>query len=484
MRKRGLLKYVALFVIIMALYIAFRAAGFQENHNLIQGIMTVLLLEDVAFIVYKKCKGQLDTEDVVKAVLYAGLVMRIGYMLYNGFTVRSHDLGEISLDGYGHAAYVLKLMKTGHLPETSLGQFYQQPLFYFLGSTISWLVNSLLKCNEIYYLVDASKLVSCFASCGTLLAAHKIFEVTGLKDKGHVIALSLVAFMPDFYLLSSRVNCDALAGFFMTLAMLYTFYWYKEHSWKNTLCLAFIYGFAMMTKISCGVMALFTAGVFVKALYDEIKVKKTAFLAVKYLAFGCISFPLGLWYSLRNYRLFGQSLTYVPKVSEKLPIYIGNRSIVQRLFYIDIANLFKTPYADPWKDYSFPVYLVKSALFGEFKYTVPDWIPVILLSTAVILGCLLIGTVIWQLGKNRKSLFVSFSAAIVLIIYISTLFFCQRYPYGCSMDFRYIVFMVIPAGAVMAEYYSKALNKSWQKFVEVITIINAVFSCIMYIMVK
>lgn len=484
MSKSRVLNYIILAAVITALYTIFRMSGLQENKNLIQGIMTVLLLEDAAMIVYKKYKGSLDKADMVKAILYAGLVMRIGYMLYNGCMVRSHDLGDISVNGYGHAAYLLKLIKTGRLPDTNYIQLYQQPLYYILGSGVSKLVNGLLKCTELYYLVDAAKLVSCFASCGTLLVANTFIELSGIKHKGHLIALSLVAFLPDFYLVGGRVNCDALAGFFMALAALYTFYWYKEHSWKNTICLAVIYGLGMMTKISCATMALFTAGVFVKALYDGIREKNWAPLILKYMVFGIISFPLGLWYSLRNYRLFGQKLTYVLWIGEDLSIYTGNRSIFQRLFYIDVPNLLSTPYGDPWKDFSLPVYLVKSALFGEFKYTVPDWIPVILLFSSIVLTCLVIAALVWQLRKNISDLFGSLNGIIILIMYVSTLLFYKQYPFGCSMDFRYLLFLTIPMGVVLGKYYEGALGKTGQKAIEYIMGIFTIMSCIMYVIIK
>jgi hypothetical protein len=484
MRKSKVMNYIILAAEIAAVYIMFRAAGFQENKGLIQGIMAVLLIEDAGVIVYKKYKGSLEKADIVKAILFAGLVMRIGYMLYNGFMVRSHDLGDISVEGYGHAAYILKLIKRGHLPDTNYVQLYQQPLFYILGSGVSKLVNGILRCMELYYLVDAAKLVSCFASCATLLVANDFIEVSGVKDKGHLIALSLVAFLPDFYLVGGRVNCDALAGFFMALAVLYTFYWYKDRSWKNTICLAVIYGLGMMTKISCATVALFTAGVFVKALYDGIKEKHWGPLILKYMAFGAISLPLGLWYSFRNYQLFGQKLTYVVRISEELPIYTGNRSIFQRMFYIDIPNLFSTPYGDPWKDYSLPVYLIKSALFGEFKYTASDWLPVILLFSTVILTCFVIAALVWQLRKNRRDLFGSFNAAIMLIMYVSTLFFYKQYPFGCSMDFRYLVFLTIPMGVVLGKYYEGGLGKTGQKAAECIMAIYAAMSCIMYVTIK
>ncbi len=484
MVKSKALHHIILAVGITALYIMFRAAGLNEKQELIQGIMTILLLEGVGAIVYKKYKGILEKEDIVKAILYAGLVMRIGYMLYNSFTIRSHDIGDISIDGYGHAAYILKLLKTGHLPGTNQVQLYQQPLFYILGSGVSWGVNGILKCNDPYYLVDAAKLVSCFASCGTLLAANDFIEVSGVKHNGKIIALSLVAFLPDFYLVGGRVNCDALAGFFMTLAALYTFYWYKNRSWRNTICLAVIYGLGMMTKISCATLALFTAGVFIKVLYDNVREKGALQLLIKYGVFGIISLPLGLWYSLRNYRLFGQALTYVPRISEKLPIYTGNRSIIQRLFYIDIHNLFSTPYADPWKDYSLPVYLVKSALFGEFKYAVVDWIPIILLFSGVILVSMVVASLVWQLRKNRSDLYGDFCMIIMLIMYVSTLLFYEKFPFGCSMDFRYLVFLSIPAGIALGKYYEDGLGKARKGICEYAIIIYTIMSCIMYLTIK
>ena len=77
--------------------------------------------------------------------------------------------------------------------------------------------------------------------------------------------------------------------------------------------MAVIYGLGVMTKVSVGVIALFTAVVFVIMLVKTVKTdaKQWKMLMLRYIVFGLISLPLGLWYSVRNYRMFGQPLGYV-----------------------------------------------------------------------------------------------------------------------------------------------------------------------------
>lgn len=107
----------------------------------------------------------------------------------------------------------------------------------------------------------------------------------------------------------------------------------KEKNWKNTLLLAVIYGLGMMTKISMATLAVFTAVVFARSFFKACKTGTWKGLLLKYAVFGAISLPLGLWYSLRNYLLFRQPLTYVLEMSRDSALYTGDRSIWQRLFF-------------------------------------------------------------------------------------------------------------------------------------------------------
>lgn len=442
---------------ITGLYLVARITGMAGQTVMVQTLLMAFLLGIVAVVLWLKKTGQWKAADLELLILILGMAVRIGYTLATGCEVRSHDLEEFSLESGGHAGYLLTLLTTGQLPDSSAGQYYQQPLFYLLGSVVSASVNGILNCEEAYWLVDAAKLVSCFASCAVLLIVSRFTFFCGLKDEGRRVTLLLVSFLPAFWLSGGRVAPDALTAFFLVLELCYTFYWWRDPSWKHTLLLAVIYGCGLMTKISCGVLAPVTALLFLIRLVQSWKEKRVWKYAGKYAIFAGISLPLGLWYGIRNFLRFGQPLTYVASPDRKW--YRGGYSLAQRLVIPNLSNLPQTPYADPRTDYNAPVYYLKTALFGEFGYAVPAWIPSFLLLTAVLLSGIAVYALYWKLCRDRKDRKGLVLALTSLVFYGTMLYFYQKYPYGCSMDFRYYLFLAVPMALLLGSCYEKRMKR-------------------------
>lgn len=467
------------FLFLMGCYRLVKLTGLEKQPEYIKAGMLLIFLLLLVYLAVCARKGTLTTEKKIACVILYGIVMRVGYTLCTGCTVRSHDLGEISRDGSKHAAYLLNLLETGKLPDSNRGQFYQQPFFYLAGSAVSRFVNRTLIYASSYDLVDAAKLVSCFASCMTLLATERICRFFQLEDKGRLLAVSLTAFLPAMYLTGGRVNCDACHTLFSLLAFYYTCRWYREQSWKNILVLALIYGFGMMNKISMGIMAIFTAVVFLYLFWKTENPKYLAEQVKKYAVFAMISLPLGLWYVVRNAVRFGQSPLYVLDLASVPEIYCGNYSLVQRFVSWNLKNLFATPYADPWSDYNLPVYQIKTALFGEFTYEINDWIPALLLFSAVVLVLMLVPA-FCQIIKNRKEEgFLFWTVLAFLLWYGSSLWFAYQYPYGCSMDFRYVVILGVFAAILLGRYLD--CRPRAEQYLLTASSVFCICSCAMYL---
>lgn len=481
-KKRNIGVYVILALWIMALYMICRFLGINENRRVIQSIMfiaiTVVLLRDC--IIWKK--GDWTTKSAIESVILIGFIMRIGYMIYTDIVIRNHDLYSIKSSSFGHAGYLLTLMETGKLPQTNDVQFYQQPFFYMIGSVVSKIINGVLRCNEPYYLVDAAKVVSCYASCVTLVLTKRLACVLKMKEKGQLIAVSLVGFLPITYLFSVSINSDSLMMMFMTLAILYTIYWYQEPTWQHTISLAFIYGLGMMTKISCGTIAIFTGCVFLKKIWDNRQTALFDYL-IRYALFGMISLPLGLWYSVRNYILFQQPLTYVVDLGKGTEIYCGDHSIIGRFFLVDLPNLLHSAYAYPFDDYNVPVYLLKTALFGEYTFEVPHWIPVMLLVTAVGLSGFFLYAVIWQVRQNRQEKWLQGMVWILGILGVSCLMFNMKLPYGCSMDYRYYSVSAVLVAVLMGKLYEEDKFRH-KRILKECLLIFMILSILMYLSIS
>lgn len=405
-------------------------------------------------------------------IIIAGFVMRFGYMLYTPFLERGHDVG--TRNGAGHYAYIYTLYQHFTLPATNKGQFYHPPLEHILCAMVNHAYALLTKGQNIEVIFEAARLVPCFASCALLIVCCRLFDELRFDRTAKLTALVILAFHPTFYLLSSSINNDMLMNFFFMTAFLYTVRWYRQPTFKNSFLLALCIGCAMMTKLSGGLAAVFTGFIFLAALLRNLKTGYPRRLIAQFALFASVCLPLGFWYPVRNYLLFGQTLSFVMPVSKNKPIYIGRRTIAERFFTFPLQDFFKHIYCKVSGDYQIWIYAVKSSVFGEFTFSPAHNVPaVFLLTAAIALVILSLAAMIYALlclrRQNGMAVLGFFTTWLVLMV--SYIGFNLKYPYSCTMDFRYIVPTVI-AGAAFLGLLNSGLTKKGNPFCKASLLLN------------
>ena len=428
----------------------------EASVKLLMGICLALCL--VFFGVLLLTKKQDKIESLIAFLLLCGVVMRIGYMLYTNILLRGHDISNF--DQKGHLDYVYLLFSTGRLPATNESQFYHPPLQHILEAIVVKIYSFIRPGDEPIALFEAAKIVPCFASCATLFVCQSICRVLKLPRRAIALALAVVAFQPTFYLFSSSINNDALMLFFYLLAVLYTIRWYYEPSMKQILLLALAIGCGMMTKISAATVAFFTGLVFLTVLIRKWKEHTVKPLAGQFAAFLGISLPLGLWYPVRNWVKFGQPLNYVLDIN--IPqLYCGDKSIWERFFTLPIGQLFDPLYCKPFGDYRLWLYTIKCSVFGEYSFDQHEWLAKLLIAANIILILLsLMAMLVILFSGKKQSPMIRFGLFILWLIQIGFfILFNVRYPYGCTMDFRYIV----PTMVIGVIYLGLLLDRWKQK---------------------
>lgn len=428
--------------VLVALFWIFMAKGILNDRDLIQPILWHLMLFIcVGTAIAAFCK-QLTYERLIAVILLAGLGMRIGFALYKPTYTAYHDLGEITTVGYyGHASYVLKIFETGALPGENLGQYYHPPLFHILAACAMKVTGKVLGIVDEVYLFEASKIISCAATCFTLLFSRKILRELKLGRTAEVIALAVCAFLPIHYMLGGWINNDALVTFFMTFIILYTIRWYQNPTWGNIVMLALGFGLGMFTKISCAMFAFFTGAFMLVKFWNARKEKNWKGIFLQFVLFACIAMPLGLFYPIRNYLLFGQGLNFVLVPGEN--IYCGDHGFLERFVWFPITRLLNPVYLNPFEEYNLNFYLLKSAVVGEFEYHhVEEWPAAVLIVCNLILVVQAVYAAFYTCIRERKGKSVMLLwglPGLWLWIYLNHLWLNVKIPYGCTMDFRYIV---------------------------------------------
>ena len=390
--------------------------------------------------------GRLTLQQAVFLMLAGALFLRILYMTATPYTIRQHDVE--GLGGQGHLGYMQLLWETGTLPQSDDWQFYQPPLHHIISAL--WVKAGLLLGFSVERCVENIQLLTVFYSMAILVVLQKILAYFRLSPVFQLCALLFAAFHPTMLYMSSGINNDILMLLFFLLALLFAIRWYYRQTFGNILVLALCIGLGMMTKLSCGIVAVLVAPVL---LYGFLKSRKKGRLAGQFAAFGAVCVPLGLWYSVRNFLRFGQPFGYVPMLPEDSFQYVGNYSVFQRLFSLPFDQFTGSPYVSVADDHNIPMYVVKNSLFGEASYQslAPfAWVLVyanlamLLLIAAAFVYCLVKG-----FGRGPR-LPLALLVGNVLLQAASYLNFCFQMPHACTMDVRYMASAILCGGFFLA----------------------------------
>ena len=187
----------------------------------------------------------------------------------------------------------------------------------------------------------------------------------------------------------------------------------------------------------------------------------------QFVVFACIAMPIGLYYPIRNYLMFGQGLNYVLVPGEN--VYCGDHGFVERFLLFPISRLLSPVYLNPFEEYNLNFYLVKSAVVGEFEYHhVEEWPAAVLIVCNFILVVQTLFSAICVWIQKWKERAVKFSwkeemllwgfPGLWLWIYLNHVLLNIQLPYGCTMDFRYIVPTALLGAVYLGIYMEKCLK--------------------------
>jgi len=346
------------------------------------------------------------------------------------------------------------------LPHFNQGQFYHPPLFHSLAAFCMWVAYKILKIEDLIYLVGAAQIVSCLASCFTLIMVPKICEALKIRGAGKCVTTGIVAFLPIFTLMASWANNDGLVFYFMTWIVLFTIRWYYKPNWINTLMLALGFGLGMFTKASCALLAFFTGAVMLVRLVRTIRRaatkkewKSLQALILKFAGFAAVAFPLGLFYPIRNMIKFGQPLNYVLRLN--IP-GVPEMDFVPRFLAFPLRRLFDPVFAE-YDEYNLNLFLLKTSSFGEFPYPekLEPWGVVILAANLILILLALVAVV--RVALRTRQLFWRFAfPGIWILLYVSEAVFSWNFPFTCTMDARYVT----PTILIGALYLGKVLQRT------------------------
>lgn len=423
--------------------------NFMNNTSVLFKWSCILAMVLAYIILLFVFTGSEVTEDTVFLVLFAGLCIRVVYVVLMQVHLYQNDAGTLAPNYGGHLGYIYHFYSKGTLPVGDprwFDQFYHPPLHHMLAG--AW-----LKLNKLFGksgggIDELLQSLTLFYSGCTLGFLNKIGIKLKMSCRGRCIALGMISFLPFSIMLSGAINNDGLMILLDVMAIYFTLKWYEEPTTKNILFIALSIGCAMMTKISGVLIAPAIAAVMLHKVWKSKGELKKYIL--QFLGFAAVSFPLGLWYPVRNLIKFGVPLTYVPKLGTDVAQYIGRYGIFQRLFGLEGQFTSLNIILDnkrPDVSYNIPISIVKFLTFGEGNHYKANKIIQNLGTwtfyfTMGFLALAFIGLLIWLFKRGADFHARILLGLSVLVITLSYFKFCFDYPHVCTMHVRYIMIPV------------------------------------------
>jgi len=447
-------------------------------------VLAIIVVVGIILFIKKK----LTFERVLLLLFLIAYVVSLTYMLDTTFSGRQHDTCSYS----GHEGYAFVIYSTGKLPVTNEYQFYHPCLnaavqagFMQIMKPILELTNSIfgrtvydltnmfsmpypsypypnLYFNHNLYMTTQILAVMYSAICSYFIC--KLVYRLKISKSAKLVGISFGLFFPRLYQLAAQENNDMLCIMFAVIALYYTYVFYKNRSWFSITAIALSLGLSMNSKLSGGTVALSIAVIFIMifVVICKTKEKRSIWRIIsQFCVFLIICGGIGLWFQVYAKIRFNQPFGYVwDGLSQD--IYVGDKNAWER--FINIFNLgeyFGNFFAAPYDDYNLPEYLIKTAIFGEFSYWNGEGFAFVAkVANYVFVISSIVLFVIYFIKSGKEQLYEKiFAGSIIVFQLLCTLYFNIKMPYGCTMDFRYIV-PILPGFAVlMALCFDKFAKK-------------------------
>lgn len=430
----------------------------HDNFSTLKTIMLVGIGICVFFFIKDYYEKKLNYKKFILYLFLMSSILKIGYGIYTNIWTRQHDVGNFGEDG--HLGYIWTIFQNFKLPSTNNYQFYQPPLHHIISALFIMPISIWIK--DPIILANSIRILTTFYSCITLYYMYRLLKELNLSKIVVLIAFAVLAFHPTFILLSPSINNDGLALLFYILGLYYTVKWYKIPSIKNIIFIALFIGLGMMCKLSVATLTPITAVIFLIKWIKEIKNHRWKPLLFQFLLFAILCIPLGMFFPLRNYFLFNQPIGYVWNVTN-MELYTGNYNLFERFIFAPFSQLIGNFYCNVGTDYNIPIYLFKSSIFGEYSFYGGFLFALFLMIFNFFLILISTFGFVISLKKKARSSY-GFAKMLLIAIYVIQigmfLKFNLDYPFGCTMDFRYVIPILLPAALFVGIAYEKSLKNS------------------------
>ena len=490
-----ILFYIVLFLVTFCSYYIFKPRFSWIRNGVVAQIFALFgVVFCISAVIALKKHNQLTTERLVFFMILISYFIRLGYMLYTSYDSRQYDTITSNFDG--HEGYALTIFSTGKLPDSNVYQFYHPPLNAAIQALFMKINEVLMpifggykfNVNDIHQLYQTCQILSVMYTMVISVTSYKILKELKFQGKSLLLSFAFLCFFPRFIQLAGQLNNDLICIMFCFLTIYYTIKWYHKHSFSNIILLAIFIGLAMNSKISGAVICIPTAIIFVLEFIKSIKKKeKVTTLCLQYVLFLLLCAPIGLWFQIYAKIRFDQPFGYVFNGLNS-ELSTADHNLFERIFlFINFDEIFGSIFPSSWDNYCLLNYALKSAIFGEFAFWQGESFAVLSIFFQYLFFCtsLVLFILYFIRAKKEDFLLKLLGGSIIISQVVALIYFYIQMPYGCTMDFRYIVPIVIGysifIGAAHNKFEGAGNYMKYCKFVEYMMFGFLLFSNLFYL---
>ncbi|MDP7069491.1 MAG: glycosyltransferase family 39 protein, partial [Candidatus Peribacteraceae bacterium] len=392
----------------------------------------------------------------VFVVMVAGIALRVLYVLATPYMLRGHDTD-------GHVDFIRYVFENLKLPAAHAGWEYHQAPLYYMISAMTMRISAFFGIAEdqLMGVIQVQSLLygAGIVVIGGLLAMRLLPHATSKTER--LLYCGIIASLPAFVFLSSRVTNNTLYMLLASLSFLMLIRWWKSNAVNDWYELCVILGLTTLTKAS-GLAIVAAVGVC--WLLKNISHKHMWRQAI---VGGMITVLIVGWYPLS--RISDASDT------EKL-LTLGNGGMHGGLALQNTAPNFLTfnplgvleqPFNNPWGDEQrrqyFWEYFFRSAYFGEFGFH--DQLR--LLARGMLLfgmfGLLMMTVGLIDSFRKRDEDTIPIFVAFVFLL-MAAFLYRYNFQYSANQDFRQSIVVVLPAAYFVVRglsYLQSKIRVKW-----------------------
>ncbi len=402
------------------------------------------------------------TKNLIVALL--GLALRFYYVIATPVLQKNqYDIG--SVDGSqgiftGHLGYIYYLYTNRCLPDfdpREVYQFFHPPLHHGIEGLWLSVVNIFTK--DFVAQLEWLQIPTLAYSCLIVLVTWKLVKELNVPGNRQWIVLGVIALHPTLIYMAGSLNNDGLSLLFQFAVIWFVVRWYKKRTTPNIVWIALAISLGMLTKLSASLMAIPTAFVFLYVFVAEWKelgsfpIKRF----IQYVVFGVICVPLGMSWAVRCKLKFDMPLAYVNKLPEDSWQYIGDYTLWQRFGIPNPIEFIKNlSHGSIGFGENMWVQLFRTAALGEMdlselSMTLKVLSMLLILVTTVVAFIAFVKFIRFFRSDWYERAIKWFMIIIYFVQVISFVRFCYGYPHQCTLNFRYMVPVLIPQAIALAE---------------------------------